>query len=45
MTNEEFWEWMNTCPSGYAITDHNVDNVTIIFPLFSGNDGEVDDEV
>ena len=44
MTNEEFWEWMNTCPSSYAITDHNVANVTIIFPLFSGNDGEVDDE-
>jgi hypothetical protein len=46
MTNEEFWEWMNTCTSSYAIGSSNVDYITIIFPLLSDEegDGEVSDD-
>jgi hypothetical protein len=43
MTNEEFWEWMNTCPSGYSIGSNNFDYITIVFPILS-DDEEVKDE-
>ena len=41
MTNEEFWQWMNTCPTHkWECVQHKNDYCRIIFPL----DEEDDDD-
>ena len=34
MDNEDFWKWMDTCPTHtWAVVQHEADYCLIIFPL------------